>query len=192
MSAKAIQFWVTLMTVTSDNIKFKAQSVVQEFETVFADHWSRVYNVVFRLVGDQEEAQDLALETFWQYYHNPPAKQENLNGWLYRVAVNLGFNALRARKRRSHYEIEAGSQVTENQSPPEPEQEIILAEQRREVQDVLARMKSRSAKLLVLRYSGLNYKELAAVLNMQPSSIGKTLARAQAEFEALFSQVAGG
>jgi DNA-directed RNA polymerase specialized sigma24 family protein len=69
---------------------------------------------------------------------------------------------------------------------------IILAEQRREVQEVLGQMKPRSAKLLVLRYSGLNYKELAAVLNMQPSSIGKTLARAQAEFEAFFNKVEGG
>jgi len=192
MSEQAIQFWVTLMTVTSENINFKAQSVAQGFETVFADHWSRIYNVVFRLVGDPDEAQDLALETFWQYYRNPPAKQDNLSGWLYRVAVNLGFNALRARKRRSVYEIEAGSQAIESQSPPAPEQEIILAEQRREVQDVLTQMKPRSAKLLVLRYLGLNYKELAAVLNMKPTSIGKTIARAQDEFEALFNQVAGG
>ncbi len=192
MSAQAIQFWVTLMTVTSENINFKAQSDVQQFETVFADHWSRVYNVVFRLVGDQDEAQDLALETFWQYYRNPPAKEENLNGWLYRVAVNLGYNALRARKRRSKYEIESGSQTIEQGSTPEPEQMIILAEQRREVQEVLGQMKPRSAKLLVLRYTGLNYKELAAALNMQPSSIGKTLARAQAEFEAFFNKVEGG
>jgi RNA polymerase sigma-70 factor (ECF subfamily) len=180
------------MTVTSENIKFKAQSVSQEFDTVFAEHWTRVYNVVFRLVGDQDEAQDLALETFWQYYRKPPAKQENLNGWLYRVAVNLGYNALRARKRRSKYEIESGSQTIEKTSTPEPERMIILAEQRREVQEVLGQMKPRSAKLLVLRYSGLNYKELAAVLNMQPSSIGKTLARAQAEFEAFFNKVEGG
>lgn len=192
MSAQAIPFWVTLMNVTSDNINFKAQSDVQQFETVFADHWSRVYNVVFRLVGDQDEAQDLALETFWKYYRNPPVKQENLNGWLYRVAVNLGYNALRARKRRSKYEIESGSQKIEQGSTSEPEQVIILAERRREVQEVLGQMRPRSAKLLVLRYSGLNYKELAAVLNMQPSSIGKTLTRAQAEFEAFFNKVEGG
>jgi len=180
------------MNVTSENIKFKAQSDAQQFETVFADHWSRIYNVVFRLVGDPDEAQDLALETFWQYYRNPPTKQENLKGWLYRVAVNLGYNALRARKRRSKYEIDSGSKTIEQGSTPEPEQEIILTEQRRAVQDVLRQMKPRSAKLLVLRYSGLDYKELAAVLNMKPTSIGKSLARAQAEFEALFNQVAGG
>ena len=86
------------MTVTAKDIKFGAQSAAQDFETIFVEQWSRVYGVVFRLVGDKAEAEDLALETFWQLHRNPPAKRENLNGWLYRVAVNLGLNALRARK----------------------------------------------------------------------------------------------
>jgi RNA polymerase sigma-70 factor (ECF subfamily) len=180
------------MTVTADRINFNAQHVAGELETVFEEHWSRVYNVVFRLVGDQDEAQDLALETFWQYYRKPPAKQENLSGWLYRVALNLGFNALRARKRRSQYEAEAGDKVIEDGQVPEPEQEIILAEQRKEVQDILGQMKPRSAQLLVLRYSGFTYAELAAVLKIKPTSVGKMLARAQDEFETLFNQGEGG
>ena len=180
------------MTVTAEKINFNARHSAREFETVFEDHWSRVYNVVFRLVGDQDEAQDLALETFWQYYRKPPSKRENLSGWLYRVAVNLGFNALRARKRRSDYETEAGSKVIEEQQAAEPEQEIILAERRKEVQDVLGQMKPQSAKLLVLRYSGLTYTELAAALKINPASVGKMLARAQDDFERLFSLVEGG
>jgi RNA polymerase sigma-70 factor (ECF subfamily) len=180
------------MTVTAEKINFNARHSARELETVFEDHWSRVYNVVFRLVGDQDEAQDLALETFWQYYRKPPSRRENLSGWLYRVAVNLGFNALRARKRRSHYETEAGSNVIEEQKASEPEQEIILAERRKEVQDVLGQMKPQSAKLLVLRYSGLTYTELAAALKINPASVGKMLARAQDDFERLFSLVEGG
>ncbi|MFL7890606.1 MAG: sigma-70 family RNA polymerase sigma factor [Anaerolineales bacterium] len=180
------------MNVTSRNINIKAQSLEFEFEDLFAEHWSRVYNVIFRLVGDGDQAQDLALETFWQYYRKPPAKEDNLSGWLYRVAVNLGYNALRARKRRSHYEVEAGMQLNEVKIPPGPEQELMIAERRRAVQSVLAQMKPRSAKLLVLRYSGLNYAELAAVLKMKPSSVGKSLARAQDEFKALFDQFEGG
>jgi RNA polymerase sigma-70 factor (ECF subfamily) len=176
------------MTVTADRIKFNAQHAAGNIETVFEEHWSRVYNVLFRLVGDQDEAQDIALETFWQYYRKPPAKQENLSGWLYRVALNLGFNALRARKRRSHYEAE----VVEEEQGSGPEQEIILAEQREEVQTILGQMKPRSAQLLVLRYSGFTYAELAAVLKINPASVGKMLARAQDEFEALFNQVQGG
>ena len=160
------------MTVTAKDIKFGAQSAAQDFETIFVEQWSRVYGVVFRLLGDKVEAEDLALETFWQLYRNPPAKRENLNGWLYRVAVNLGLNALRARKRRARYEEEAGSFAFDNNRASEPENEVERAERRREVQAVLVRMKPRSAKLLVLRHSGLSYKELAAAVKGKPSSVG--------------------
>jgi RNA polymerase sigma factor (sigma-70 family) len=191
MSAKASSFWVTLMTVTSKDINFRAQSATQDFETIFIEHWSRVYGVVFHLVGDRGEAEDLALETFWQLYRKPPSKRENLDGWLYRVAVNLGLNALRARKRRTRYEEEAGSFALYTHRPSEPENEVERAERRREVQAVLVRMKPRSAKLLVLRYSGLSYKELAGVIKVRPSSVGKLLARAEDEFERTYHQLLG-
>ena len=191
MSAKAAAFSVTLMTVTSNNIKVGAQSATQDFETIFVEQWSRVYGVVFRLVGDKVEAEDLALETFWQLYRSPPAKRENLNGWLYRVAVNLGLNELRARKRRTRYEEEAGSLAFDTNRGAEPEDEVERAERRREVQAVLVRMKPRSAKLLVLRHSGLSYKELAAAVKVKPSSVGKSLARAEDEFERIYRQLQG-
>ena len=87
---------------------------------------------------------------------------------------------------------EAGDKVIEDGQVSEPEQEIILAEQRKEVQDILRQMKPRSAQLLVLRYSGFTYAELAAVLKINPNSVGKMLARAQDEFETLFNQGDGG
>lgn len=179
------------MTVTSNNIKISPHSAAYDFETVFVEQWPRIYHVLFRLVGDKAEAEDLALETFWKLYRDPPSKGENLNGWLYRVALNQGYNALRARKRRSRYEGEAGAQTLDNYPSPQPENEIARAEQRREVQAALARMKPRSAKLLVLRQSGLSYKELATVINVKPSSVGKLLARAEDEFEKIYRQLQG-
>jgi RNA polymerase sigma-70 factor (ECF subfamily) len=186
------RFWVTLMIVTAKKIDIEAQDFELDFERVFNQHWSRVYNVLFRLVGDPAEAQDLALETFWEYYRNPPASQKNVNGWLYRVAVNTGFNALRSRKRRAHYELEAGLKDIDQKSPPEPEQEILLAEKRSRIQSVLSQMKTRSAQLLILRYSGLNYRELAEALNINPTSVGKLLARAREEFVSHYDQLEGG
>jgi RNA polymerase sigma-70 factor (ECF subfamily) len=179
------------MIVTSKDIRFGAQSATQDFETIFGEHWSGVYGVIFRLVGEKAAAEDLALETFWQLYRNPPTTGENLNGWLYRVAVNLGLNALRARKRRNHYEEEAGSLTHAAHRDSEPEREVERAERRREVRTVIARMKPRSAKLLVLRHSGLSYKELAAALKLKPSSVGKMLARAEDEFEQIYRQLLG-
>ena len=185
-------FWVTLMTVTAEKINLKGQEISGDFEQIFKEYWSRIYEVVFRLVGDPDEAQDLALQTFWRYYRNPPAMQDNIAGWLYRVAVNLGFNAMRDSRRRSSYENQAGTEEIAQRSIPEPEQEVILAEERQAVQGVLVDMKPRSAKLLVLRYSGLTYAEIAEVLNINPSSVGKLLARAHDEFKVLYGQIQGG
>lgn len=47
-------------------------------------------------------------------------------------------------------------------------------------------MKERSAEMLLLRYSGLAYAEMAAALAVAPGSVGALLARAEREFEAKY------
>jgi RNA polymerase sigma-70 factor (ECF subfamily) len=136
-------------------------------------------------VGDPDEAQDLALEAFWRLQQRSPkdAGVGNLDGWLYRVATNLGLNALRARQRRQRYEEQAGHRVLEYSSIPDPAAEYERQQEREQVRGILAQMKPRSARLLVLRHSGLSYAEIAAALDLAPGSVGTLLARAEKEFE---------
>jgi DNA-directed RNA polymerase specialized sigma24 family protein len=47
-------------------------------------------------------------------------------------------------------------------------------------------MNPRRAELLVLRYSGMTYKDIAKALNLSPTSIGPLLLRAEREFEKLY------
>ncbi|HEY9152603.1 MAG TPA: sigma factor-like helix-turn-helix DNA-binding protein, partial [Anaerolineales bacterium] len=47
----------------------------------------------------------------------------------------------------------------------------------------LAQMNSRQSQLLVMRYSGMKYKDIASALNLSPASIGPLLVRAEREFE---------
>lgn len=149
--------------------------------------------MIYRLVGDPAEAEDLALETFWRLYRRPPSLDEGskLGGWLYRVATNLGYNALRSRKRRQRYEEQSGSLVVQVAHSPDPARELELAQERQHVRAVLAQMKPRSAKLLVLRYSGLSYAEIAAALGLAPGSVGTLLARAEEEFERRYRRSGG-
>ncbi len=160
------------------------------FEAIFHEHYAQVYAILFRLTGDRYEADDLAAETFWRLWERPPAQHENLDGWLYRVATRLGYNALRAGKRRSRYEQEAGVQALESDAPLHPETQLEKAQESERVRTVLARMKPRSAQLLVLRHSGLSYAETAAALELSPGSVGTLLARAEAEFEKLYRAIA--
>jgi RNA polymerase sigma-70 factor (ECF subfamily) len=159
------------------------------FEAVFHQHYPRVFGVIRRLVGDPAEAEDLALEAFWRLYRRPtpqpsqPGRDHNLGGWLYRVAMNLGLNAVRAGKRRQQYEEAAGRWEMLANGEPDPQEEAEAEETRRRVRRTLAGMNSRQAQLLVLRHSGLAYREIAEALALAPGSIGTLLARAEREFE---------
>ena len=182
------------MAVTADDLRRKpARSVEQSawFETAFNEHWGRVYGVLFRLVGERAEAEDLALEAFWRLYRRPPSSRDNLAGWLYRVAANLGLNALRTQQRRIRYEEQAGREALASSYPVDPADEAELIEQRRLVQAALTKMKARSARLLVLRHSGLSYAEVAAAEGLLPGSVGTLLARAEAEFEKAYREIGG-
>jgi RNA polymerase sigma-70 factor (ECF subfamily) len=165
------------------------QTDAPQLEALFQQHWGRVCSLLYRMLGDWAEAEDLALEVFVRLYRRPPSEQRNLSGWLYRVAANLGFNALRARQRRLKYEQEAGMAVIETDPPADPAASLEHAQERQQVRLALAAMKPRSAKILVLRYSGLSYAEIAAALSVAPSSVGTLLARAEQEFEKLYAKI---
>jgi RNA polymerase sigma-70 factor, ECF subfamily len=158
------------------------------FETLFLEHYPRVYDVLFRLVGDRAEAEDLALETFWKLWERAPAQADNLGGWLYRVAVRLGYNALRAARRRWRYEENAGRDALTFNAPVDPARAAEQRAERARVRVALSQLPSREAQLLTLRYSGLAYKEIAAALDLAPGSVGALLARAEKEFERVYGR----
>ena len=152
------------------------------FDELFLRYYSRIYDVVFRLTGDAAEADDLAQETFIRLYRHPPeaaGREHNVGGWLYRVAVNLGYNALRAARRRAVYE-----QAADRESSADPESVTEQHEERLRVRSALAELPPQQAQLLMLRHAGLSYKELATTLDVAPTSIGTLLARAERAFEA--------
>jgi RNA polymerase sigma-70 factor, ECF subfamily len=159
------------------------------FEVAFQQNWERIVSLLTRLVDDPDEAQDLALEVFWRLYNNPPKHGLNLGGWLHRVALNLGYNALRAARRRSSYENIGGRELCNTNSENNPAHLTELSEERRLVRFALAKMKPRQAKLLILRHSGFSYADVAAILSLKASSIGALLARAEDEFERIYRSI---
>ncbi len=163
------------------------------FELCVREQWKPIYCVLFRLLGDPAEAEDLALEAFWRLYkHRSNSASQDSMGWLYRVAINLGLNALRARKRRSQYEQEAGRQAIQMACYPDPAAIQQQADQRRLVRLVLARMNKRYSQLLILRHSGQSYADLSNSLGVPVSSIGTLLARAEKDFEKRYRKLKGG
>lgn len=146
--------------------------------------------MLYSILGDWDEAEDLALETFVQLHHRPPADTERLGGWLYRVASNKALNALRARKRRQRYEEQAGHLMMDRDASADPATAVEQAQERQRVRAALGTMKPRPAQMLILRHSGMSYAEIAGALDISPASVGALLARAEVEFERAYHKAA--
>lgn len=163
-----------------------------EFEAVFLEHYSRIVSVLLRLLGERTRAEELANDVFWKLYRTPTLRPVDgrVGGWLYRIATNLGIDALRASARRRKYE-EAAARSQEGAPAASPLDDMVRAEQRSRVRAVLAAIKPAQAQVLILRASGFSYKELADVLELKPGGIGTMLSRAQAEFRKAYLQLHG-
>ncbi len=164
------------------------------FEEAFLKHWASIYRLLVRLVGDPAEAEDLALETFFRLYQRPPQMGDSLNlgGWLWRVATNLGLHSIRSDRRRGQYELSAGKDALDEAFNLRPDEIASAAEEKRLARRALAQMQDRPARLLILRYSGMAYKDIAAELGLSASSIGPLLLRAEREFERRYRILSGG
>lgn len=179
-----------LKTETAETAKNESRSV--EFERLFLEHWASVYRVLHRLLGDPAEAEDLALETFLRLYRQTGKQADGTNtgGWLYRVATRLGLHSIRSWKRREQYELTAGRYALEELDQSCPAEILTQEEERHQVRLVLSRMNERQSQILILRHSGLSYKEIAEALSLSPASIGPLLVRAEREFEKQYRALA--
>jgi RNA polymerase sigma-70 factor (ECF subfamily) len=167
------------------------------FEALFLRHYARVYAALFALLGNKADAEDMAQQVFLKLYHAPErirvqGDETNVAGWLYRAAVNEGYNALRSQKRRAAWQEQFTRFWPFSASPADPAQLAESRDTQARVRQILLELKPRDAKLLLLRHTGLSYAELAAALDVAPSSIGSLLTRAERifreKYQAAFSE----
>lgn len=188
MKQPRLQETVQALDDTASALERPRQRDATRFEQVFRAQYASVRRLLYRLLGDDDEADDLAQETFLALYThlNTQLDADATRAWLYRVALNRGYNALRSRKR---LQAHLPSLYAEKQ-PPDPETEALRVEERQRVRATLATLPERQAKILALRQQeGLKYAEIAAILDIAPGSVGTLLVRAERAFELAWNQM---
>ena len=174
----------------------------KEFDELFKTHYEGVYRLLYRIVGTREAAEDLAQETFlrlhkaghlWAHQRVSDDRHHNIRGWLYRVASNLAYNALRDEGRRQRRQEQTARQaVVMARGEDDPAELVARTDDRQAVRRALANLPQRQAQLLLLRHAGLSYRELAEALGIAPGSVGTLLARAEIAFERSYLRSASG
>ncbi len=150
-------------------------SVRSDLEQVFRSAYPRVVGVAARVLGSRSEAEDVAQEVFLTFARSSVPAGE-ATGWLTVAAAHTALNHLRSGRRRSSREGAAGDGEA---VAPDIADAVVTLEERRRVRAALARLPRRQAVALVLRHSGLSYAEVAAALDLSPSSVGTTVRRAE-------------
>jgi len=148
------------------------------FETLMARRRQWVLNLVYRFVGDREEAEDLAQEAFVRLYrarrrYRPTAR---FSTFLYRLVTNLCLNETRRRQRRPTVVLEAADEVAADDSPAKTATRRELAAQ---VQTALRRLPDNQRLAMVLfRFEGLSQREVAEAMECSVGAVEALLHRA--------------
>ena len=162
----------------------------EEFEALYLALFEGVYRLLVRITGSPAEAEDLVQETFLRCYRQRPGKgKPSVRPWLFRVAMNLGYNARRDRRRREARHAEAARESIGARAD-DPIESIAREEERRRVRQALDRLPPRQSQTLLLRHAGLSYREVAEALELSPGSVGTLLSRAEAAFEKAYRKPA--
>jgi RNA polymerase sigma factor (sigma-70 family) len=101
---------------------------LESFNRLVIAYQAQVYNLAFRILGDEASAADAAQETFISAYRSLRRyRGGSFRSWLLRIVTNACYDEFRRRKRRPATSLEA---FTEAEEGPEPDSLSILAEAR--------------------------------------------------------------
>lgn len=163
------------------------------FEGLFLQHYPRLVRTLVRLVGNAGQAEELAADAFYRLHQHRSSchSEENLAGWVYRTAMHLGIDALRANSRRSRREERAQREAQRCGAPGNPLYEILAEEQRARVRTVIAQLKPEQGQVLLMSSGGFTPREIATLLGVRLDSLYVLMSRARAKFEKEYVRLYG-
>ncbi len=141
-------------------------------ENLYLRHYRELYVYVYAMCGQKALTEDILQETFLKAFTALKDSHTNMRAWLYLVARNLCFNAMKKESRTES--LENSGQEPENgcKSGRNPLEEIIGNEEKSRLWRALLSLDSPGKEILILQYfSGLQQKEIAALLHLTPENV---------------------
>lgn len=125
-----------------------------------------------------DEAQDVVQDAFLslQRHLASDGKQENIRGWLFRVAHNQARNRQTSYQRRFSEPLDGEMDFPAHHATPE--QQVLEKEKFRRLAVAIGLLTESERECLLLRAGGLRYREIGEVLGMAMSTVGDTVERA--------------
>lgn len=160
------------------------------FEAMVSRYQDRLVGVLFHIVGDFEEAEDLSQDVFLRIYrtrktYRPRAK---FSTWLFTIANNLASNHARSKGRKPVKTMGGGGEDSMAESPalnvPAREGTASAQMRRVELSEVVREAlqglgEDQKMAVLLSKFEEMSYAEIGAVMNRSPAAIKSLLSRAR-------------
>ena len=147
------------------------------FDAIFRDYGKGLYAFLFRMSGNQHDAEDLTQETFLSVMKKLPTFKgdSSLKTWMYSIATNKFRDALRYGKIREHDEL-SGNEPVHSKSPLS---ELMIKESGEQVKKAFYGLNEQHrAAFTLVRFEGLSYKEAAQTLGITLDTVRMRVHRA--------------
>jgi RNA polymerase sigma-70 factor (ECF subfamily) len=167
--------------IDKDHLAFK--SLVEQYQHL-------VINTRYNLIGNRQDAEDVAQEVFFQVYKSAQKfrQEAKLSTWLYRIAVNRSLNFIRDNKRFRWLETLSSLLEGERQQVADvpasdsdrPDVALVKKERNVLVQRAIDSLPRKQRTAFVLHtYEELPYQEIAEILQRSLSSVESLIHRAK-------------
>jgi RNA polymerase sigma-70 factor, ECF subfamily len=153
-------------------------------------YWARLVVYAAEIVDGQDQAQDVAQDTFIQLwrYRERWVTAGNVGAYLYRITRNLALNAVR-QERASARRIERSAERNVNPpSPTTPEESLDEALLRQHVEAALNALPERRREVFILaRFHGLSHEEIATAMEISRQTVANQMSLALSQLQRLLS-----
>jgi RNA polymerase sigma-70 factor (ECF subfamily) len=160
------------------------------FEVLVRRHEKTIFNLVYRMLGDYEDAAEVSQEVFLSAYRaiGQFRGDANFSTWLYRIALNHATTRRRSVHSRQHRTVPIEDMELLRDAQPGPAETLEKKEMQERVQLALNKLAPEDATVILLRdLQDVPYDEVARVLEIPVGTVKSRLHRARQALKSLLA-----
>lgn len=179
-------------TANSTLIKKARRGDGRAFGMLIENHERFVYNIVYRITGNFEDARDISQEAFIKAFKNFSSYDESsaFSTWLYRIAVNTAIDHVRKKKRENNVSLE--DYITEEKTESHKssvEEKVISKEGVSNIMEAVNSLDEDFKTVIVLRdIEGMEYSQISEITGCPVGTVKSRLSRARGKLRQIINK----
>lgn len=162
---------------------------INAFEKLVEAYQKKIYNICLRMIGNADDAYDLAQEVLIRIYKsiNGFKEQSSLSTWVYRITTNVCLDEIRKRKLKRTVSLDQDIRLDDSEikreivsDDPPPDELAEKKEIKKTVASAINLLNEEHRTVIVLRdIQGFSYEEIAKITNCPEGTVKSRINRAR-------------